>query len=596
MNLINIDEPSSQSDANICLGIDFGTTNSVCSIFIDNQFKYIVDSFGKKLIPTMILYESKNKFFGNETLEKKNFLKSIFSIKRNFIGDFDEIKYEDNKKNKVSSIDVSKDFFVYLKEQSEKFLKKKVFDCVITVPAYFDEKARSGIMRAAFMAGFRVRRLINEPTAAAFAYGLEQRKKGIYFVYDLGGGTFDVSLLKLSKGIFKVIATGGDPKLGGDDFDYLFAKNVLKEKLNLNFDKFTDEEKIKYLKLFKIIKEKLTDLEQVEEEIRVNTTNEKIIINTNDLNSSIENLIEKTIDISASLLNEAETEIENVDGFILVGGSSRMKLISHKIKKNFDTKIFNDINPDLAVSKGAALQGYELLNGSKNILLDVTPLSLGIETMGGLMEKIISRNSPIPAIKEQTFTTHENGQTALKIKVLQGERETSSNNRILGEFILSNILPKPAGIPRIKVIFSLDADGILFVNAKDEETGVESDISLKTNENLDLSEMRSIVESSIVNAKNDIDQRMIIEAKIKAKSFLNEIESAKKDIELLCTKNDINNINDNINMLKKVLNSNDCDLINKHVETLNKSTEDFAQKRIEKNFSGIVGKEIKEIS
>ena len=212
------------------------------------------------------------------------------------------------------------------------------------------------------------------------------------------------------------------------------------------------------------------------------------------------------------------------------------------------------------------------------------------------MEKIISRNSPIPAIKEQTFTTHENGQTALKIKVLQGERETSSNNRILGEFILSNILPKPAGIPRIKVIFSLDADGILFVNAKDEETGLESDISLKTNENLDLSEMRSIVESSIVNAKNDIDQRMIIEAKIKAKSFLNEIESAKKDIELLCTKNDINNINDNINMLRKVLNSNDCDLINKHVETLNKLTEDFAQKRIEKNFSGIVGKEIKEIS
>ena len=165
MNLINIDEPTKQSDANICLGIDFGTTNSVCSIFIDNQFKYIVDSFGKKLIPTLILYESKNKFFGNETLEKKNFLKSIFSIKRNFIGDFDEIKYEDNEKNKVSSIDVSKDFFIYLKEQSEKFLNKKVFDCVITVPAYFDEKVRSGIMRAAFMAGFRVRRLINPRTA-----------------------------------------------------------------------------------------------------------------------------------------------------------------------------------------------------------------------------------------------------------------------------------------------------------------------------------------------------------------------------------------------------------------------------------------------
>ncbi len=596
MNLINIEESTKQSDANICLGIDFGTTNSVCSIIVDNEFKFIVDSFGKKLIPTVVLYEEKNKFFGNEALEKKNFLKSIFSVKRNFTGDFDEKKYEDLAKNKISSIDISRDFFVFLKEESEKLLKKKVFDCVITVPAYFDEKARSGIMRSAFMAGFRVRRLINEPTAAAFAYGLEKKTNGVFFVYDLGGGTFDVSLLKLSKGIFKVIATGGDPKLGGDDFDYLFTKNVLKENFDVDLEKLTNEKKIKYLKQFQSIKEKLTDLDVVDEEVSVKNSIRKVTISIDDLNNSVEKLIDKTIDISTSLLNEVEIEIDKVDGFILVGGSSRMKLISEKISKNFNTKIFNDVNPDLAVSKGAALQGYELLNGSKNILLDVTPLSLGIETMGGLMEKIITRNSPIPAIKEQTFTTHENGQTALKIKVLQGERETSENNRVLGEFILSNILPKPAGIPRIKVIFSLDADGILFVNAKDEETGAESDISLKTNENLDLSAMRSIVESSIVNAKNDIDQRMIIEAKIKAKSFLNEIESVKKDIELLCTKNDIKIINDNINMLNKVLGSNDCDLINKHVELLNKSTENFAQKRIERNFSGVVGKEINEIS
>ncbi len=211
------------------------------------------------------------------------------------------------------------------------------------------------------------------------------------------------------------------------------------------------------------------------------------------------------------------------------------------------------------------------------------------------MEKIISRNSPIPAIKEQTFTTSENGQTALKIKILQGEREISKDNRVLGEFTLTNISPKPAGIPRIKVVFSLDADGMLFVNAKDEENENESDIIVKTNENLDLNEMRAIVESSILNAKDDIDQRMIIEAKVKARSFLNEIQAVKKDIELLCSKNDIEDINKNINMLQDAIQGNNCDMINEQIEKLNKSTEPFAQKRIEKDFSEVVGKEINDI-
>ena len=275
-----------------------------------------------------------------------------------------------------------------------------------------------------------------------------------------------------------------------------------------------------------------------------------ISISIEEFNKSVEVLIDKTVKISSDLLKEVDMDISEINGFVMVGGSSRISYITDKLKNEFNTKIFDDINPDLVVSEGAALHGHELLNGSQNILLDVTPLSLGIETMGGLMEKIISRNSPIPAIKEQIFTTHENGQTALKIKILQGERETSDNNRTLGEFILSNIPPKPAGIPRIKVSFSLDADGMLFVSAKDEETENETDISIKTNENLDLKEMRAIVESSILNAKDDINQRMIIEAKIKAKSFLNEIKGVEKDIELLCSKNDIESINKNINVTK----------------------------------------------
>ncbi len=594
MSLIQIKDPSAKPTKKLCLGIDFGTTNSVCSIKLNNGFEFILDSMGKTLIPTIILYDKK-KIYGNEAFADKNYLKSIFSVKRNFTKDFITKKFKDEKNNKISSIDVSKDFFIYLKELCESYLKQKVYDCVITVPAYFDERARSGIMKAAFMAGLRVKRLINEPTAAAFAYGLEKKKIGTFFVYDLGGGTFDVSLLKLTDGVFKVVATGGDPNLGGDDFDKLFAKFVLKKKLKIEFDILSKEEKLKILKKFKLIKEDFSVLNEKTYILEINNQSMQVNIKINDLNDSIESLIDKTIKISSKLINEADISINKVDGFILVGGSSRLKYITKKIKQKFSTKILDDVNPDLVVSKGAALHGYELLNGSENLLLDVTPLSLGIETMGGLMEKIISRNSPIPTIEEQSFTTHENGQTAIKIKILQGERETSLNNRNLGEFILSNISPKLAGIPRIKVMFSLDADGILFVSARDEDSGNESDISLKTNKDLGLDEMRKIVENSILNAKDDIDQRMLIEAKIKAMNLLNEIEGVKKDIELICSKNDIKIINRNINILKNTLGTNNPDMINKKIDELNKSTESFAQKKIDKDFSKVLGTDITKI-
>ena len=596
MNLIKIKEPlSSKDNSKICLGIDFGTTNSVCSVKVNENLEFILDEIRETLIPTIILYNAKTKQFGNQIIKNESYFNSIFSVKRNFTKDFEKKIFEDENGTKISTIDVSKDFFIYLKDLCERNLNQNVFDCVITVPAYFDEKARSGIMRAAFMAGFRVRRLINEPTAAAFAYGLEKKKKGIFLVYDLGGGTFDVSLLKLSDGIFKVIATSGDPNLGGDDLDNLFAKWLVTKYFEFDFDDLNKQEKLKIVKQSKVFKEKLTNSPAFDTEIRVNECVKKIKINIDDFNKSVEKLIDKTIKISSELLDEVDVEINKINGFVLVGGSSRIKCISQKIKEKFETTIFDDVNPDLVVSKGAALHGYELLNGSDNILLDVTPLSLGIETMGGLMEKIISRNTPIPAIKEQTFTTHENGQTALKFLILQGERETSLNNRKLGEFILSDIQPKPAGIPRIKVMFSLDADGILFVTATDEETGVENKLSVKTNDELDLNDMRKIVESSIENAKDDIHQRMVIEAKIKAKSFLNEIESVKKDIELLCSKNDISVIEENVNLLKSSLQTNDCDMINKNIERLNKSTESFAQKKIEKDFSRVIGKDIDNI-
>ena len=281
-----------------------------------------------------------------------------------------------------------------------------------------------------------------------------------------------------------------------------------------------------------------------------------------------------------------------MDGIILVGGSTKLKLIPKKIKEYFKKNIYSDLDPDLVVSYGAALHGYELLNGSNNLLLDVTPLSLGIETMGGLMEKIIPRNSNIPIVKEQTFTTNENGQTSIIIKIIQGERETSDKNTLLGEFILSDIEPKPAGIPRIKVRFSLDVDGMLFVSAIDESSGSEKNIVIKTGNDLNIEEMRKIVESSIQNAKHDMDTRLLIESKIKASRLINEIENVRDQIESLCSKKDIESINKTTNMLNTELKKNNKEKIDNLVEILNEKTKDFAQKLIDKNFKNFVGKDL----
>ena len=459
----------------------------------------------------------------------------------------------------------------------------------MTVPAYFDEKARSGLMRAAFMAGFNVKRLINEPTAAAFAYGLEVKKRGLFLVYDLGGGTFDVSILKLSDGVFKVIGSSGDSNLGGDDFDALIASYILKN-FKFSLKDLKEEERIRFIKKCKNFKERLFKENTFDESITVNGKTSLMTINLQLLNDSLNDLVEKTISIVAKLINECDIQINDIDGFILVGGSTRLKIIK-KITDKFKKPIFDDLDPDLVVSRGAALHGFELLNGSKNLLLDVTPLSLGIETMGGLTEKIIPRNSPVPSIREQEFTTNENGQTSIKIKIVQGEREASDDNHNLGEFVLSGLEPKPAGIPRIKVRFSLDADGILFVSAFDESSLNENSLVIKTNNELSINEMRSIVESSIKHAQKDMDLRFLIESKVKATKLINEISNAEKLMNKLCSKKEIKNINKIIILMKnEIKNSNNKDKIDKLTETLNESTKEFAEKILNQNFSSFVGK------
>ncbi len=594
MNLINIVDPQNEKiKSELCLGIDFGTTNSVCSIKKDNKIVFVED-FDKKLIPSIILFKKKI-LVGNQIQEIQKMSDLIFSIKRYFTKDPDKKEFLIGGDEKKSAIEVTKEIFSYIKNTSEKFLKKSIDNCVLTVPAYFDEKARSGLMRAAFMAGFNVKRLINEPTAAAFAYGLEGKKRGLFLVYDLGGGTFDVSILKLSDGVFKVIGSSGDTNLGGDDFDSLIASYILKN-FECTLKDLKVEERIRFIKKCKNFKERLFKENSFDESITVNGRTLVMTIDLQLLNDSLNILVEKTISIVAKLINECDIQINNIDGFILVGGSTRLKIIKKKITDKFKKPIFDDLDPDLVVSRGAALHGFELLNGSKNLLLDVTPLSLGIETMGGLTEKIIPRNSPVPSIREQEFTTNENGQTSIKIKIVQGEREASNDNHNLGEFVLSGLEPKPAGIPRIKVRFSLDADGILFVSAFDESSLNENSLVIKTNNELSINEMRSIVESSIKNAKKDMDLRFLIESKVKATKLINEISNAQKLMNKLCSKKEIKNINKIIILMKSELkNSNNKEKIDELTETLNESTKEFAEKILNQNFSSFVGKKINQI-
>ena len=591
MNLVKIEEPNTNAKEQKCLGIDFGTTNSVCSIKIDEKVTFIEDSNKKTLIPSTVCFNTEVKI-GNEIDLSKSLGNTIFSVKRNFTDNPDKQIIINSKNDRRSSVEVAKEIFSYLKKICNVFLNEDVSDCIVTVPAYYDERARSGIMRSAFMSGFNVRRLINEPTAAAFAYGLENKKRGKFLVYDLGGGTFDVSLLNLKDNLFKVIGTSGDSKLGGDDFDQLLLNHILSFYPDLEKNDLSYNDLIHLTKECKTIKEKFQSIDNFQLEFEIKGKKKKIEINTNIFEKIFDKIITKTINITDQLLKDCEVDINDVDGIILVGGSTKLKLIPKKIKEYFKKNIYSDLDPDLVVSYGAALHGYELLNGSNNLLLDVTPLSLGIETMGGLMEKIIPRNSNIPIVKEQTFTTNENGQTSIIIKIIQGERETSDKNTLLGEFILSDIEPKPAGIPRIKVRFSLDVDGMLFVSAIDESSGSEKNIVIKTGNDLNIEEMRKIVESSIQNAKHDMDTRLLIESKIKASRLINEIANVRDQIESLCSKKDIESINKTTNMLNTELKKNNKEKIDNLVEILNEKTKDFAQKLIDKNFKNFVGKDL----
>ena len=583
--------PHEQED-NIAIGIDLGTTNSLVALSIGGRPVIIPDAENNHMTPSIVGTDkigdaaldqqnirSFKKFMGKGIEHVSPEDKNIFNI--DLAQSSENSIYFSLDDKAISPIEASSLILKSLKSQAEEFLGKSINKAVITVPAYFDDAARSATKSAAEIAGLQVLRLINEPTAAALAYGLDQNPEGLYAIYDFGGGTFDISVLKLSKGVFQVLATGGDTNLGGDDIDLLIAKDIQR----------STSSNIKDLMPYaNQIKEDLTSSQCAEIKEFGYT------LNRESFNQIIKPIVDKTLKITRNVLLQADIEIADIAEVVLVGGSTRSPIIKEQLAKLFGKHPLDTINPDTIVALGAALQAQALTTGSDNMLLDVTPLSLGIETMGELTEKIIYRNTPIPVSKSQEFTTFKDGQTAMMIHVVQGEGETITNCKSLAKFELRGIPPMLAGTARINVTFTIDADGLLTVSAKENITGISQSIEVKPSYGLSPVELINLIEQSQINAGAELETRLLTEAKIEAERMITAVNSAiEKDSDLLLSE-ELIEIKQKVTSLEELLAFNSKDTILSATKGLDKATQSFAERRMNTAIQGALsGKKVNEI-
>lgn len=609
MTLLQIAEPGQSAQPHehqLAVGIDLGTTNSLVATVRSGEARTLPDAEGHHLLPSVVYYAEDGSVSVGADARKhaeEDPYNTIISVKRlmgrgvnealslqeelpyRFQAGDGGMPYIETAAGLRSPVQVSADILYQLRLRAEESLGGELVGSVITVPAYFDDAQRQATKDAARLAGLKVMRLLNEPTAAAVAYGLDQGEEGVIAVYDLGGGTFDISILRLNKGVFEVLATGGDSALGGDDFDYALARWMLEQ---IGFEGSADMHQVRYLtELAKQVKEQLSDCNEVTLDVAIAGETHSLTVTREQFDALVEPLVKRTLRACRHTLRDSGVTAEEVREVVMVGGSTRVPLVRQRVGELFKRDPHIDIDPDRVVAIGAAIQA-DVLAGNKPdsdlLLLDVIPLSLGLETMGGLVEKVVPRNTAIPVARAQDFTTYQDGQTAMAIHVLQGEREMVSDCRSLARFVLRGIPPMAAGAAKIRVTFQVDADGLLSVSARELSTGVESEIQVKPSYGLSDQEITRMLTESVANAEDDKAARALREQQVEAERMIVALTSAlEEDGKTLLSDEEYQALAAEVEELRKLANATDITAIEAGIEHASKASETFASRRMDLN-------------
>ena len=620
MALLQISEPGESPvphQRKLAVGIDLGTTHSLVASVRSSVPEVLLDEAGRALLPSVVRYVDNGAIdVGYDAImhQASDSLNTIASVKRFMGRSLDEARREGvsyefldapgmvklrTVQGDFTPVEVSSQILKTLRVRAEAVLGGDLVGAVVTVPAYFDDAQRQATRDAARLAGLTVLRLLNEPTAAAIAYGLDHGAEGVYAVYDLGGGTFDISILRLSQGVFEVVATGGDTSLGGDDFDALIVEQAIAAS---SLQGLTKSDLRALHVAARAAREALSSNEQIE--FKASLSGERhvsLAIGREQFEAWAQPLIKRTLDRATRTLRDAGLSNEQVKGVVMVGGATRMPIVQQEVGRLFGTRPLTDLDPDQVVALGAALQANLLVGnraaGEDWLLLDVTPLSLGLETMGGIVERVIPRNSTIPVARAQEFTTFKDGQSAMSIHVVQGERELVSDCRSLARFELRGIPPMVAGAARIRVTFQVDADGLLNVSAQEESTGVEAAVSVKPSYGLSDDEVAQMLAEGMANADSDAKARALREQQVELDQLVESVNAALAGDADLLTPAEQTDVSTCLANAVIAINSSDIETVRRAAHALSASTDSFAARRMDRSIrAALSGRAVDEIA